>query len=324
MPEIRFQRIAIVGAGAIGTYYGARLALAGAEVRFLVRSGLAELRARGIALRGSAGVESLPPERIAAHVTTEEIGPVDLAIITLKNTANDRLAEVLPPLLGPQTAILTLQNGLGTDELLASLFGAERVIGGLAFVAVVREAPGEIRIYTPGYVTLGEFRRPQTERLRELVALFRRAGVDCSGVDNLDEARWRKLVWNIPFNGLTIAAGGVTTDRILDSPEWEREARALIAEIFGAAARFGYVIPPDFVNAQIAHTRRMGAYAPSSLVDYLAGREVEVEAIWGEPLRRAQAAGAAMPRLEWLYGRLKELTGRRPGCGSTLGQEPVG
>ncbi len=305
-------RIAIVGAGAIGTFYGARLALAGAEVHFFVRSGLAAMRAQGVVLREGTAVQTLPPARTAVCGSTGEIGPVDVALITLKNTANGRLAELLPPLLGPHTVILTLQNGLGSDELLASLFGAGRIVGGLAFIAAVREAPGEIRIYTPGYVTLGEFKGPASDRVRWLAGLFQRAGVRCEAVEDLAEARWRKLVWNIPFNGLTIAAGGVPTDRILASPEWEREARGLIDEVVGAAARFGYVIPPDFVEGQFEHTRRMGAYQPSSLIDYLAGREVEVEAIWGEPLRRARAAGAAMPRLEQLYARLKQLTeGRR-------------
>ena len=304
-------RIAIVGAGAIGTFYGAQLALAGAEVDFFVRSGLAEIRARGITLREGSALQTLPAARTAVYATTEEIGPVDIAIITLKNTANDRLAALLPPLLGPQTIILTLQNGLGADELLASLFGRERVVGGLAFIAAVREAPGEIRIYTPGYVTLGEFKGPAGKRVRQLVELFRRAGVKCNALDDLAEARWRKLVWNVPYNGLTIAAGGITTDRILASPEWKREVRALIDEVVRAAAKFGYVITADFITEQFAHTRRMGAYQPSSLVDYLAGRAVEVEAIWGEPLRRAQAAGVAMPHLGKLYGQLKELTAGR-------------
>ena len=308
-----FSRIAIVGAGTIGTFYGARLALAGADVHFYVRSGLAEMRARGIVLRDAGGVQTLPPARTAVYGSTVEIGPVDVAIITLKTTANDLLATLLPPLLGPQTLILTLQNGLGSDELLARLFGAERVVGGLAFIAAVREAPGEIRIYTAGYVTMGEFGRPVSERVRRLVALFRRAGVRCEAVDDLAEARWRKLVWNIPFNGLTIAAGGVTTDRILATPRWEQEARALINEVIAAAARFGHVIPADFIEQQFAHTRRMGAYQPSSLIDHLAGREVEVEAIWGEPLRRAQAAGAALPHLEELYTTLKRLTAARSG-----------
>jgi 2-dehydropantoate 2-reductase len=305
-------RVAIVGAGAIGTFYGARLALAGADVHLLVRSGLAAMRAHGIALREGDAVQTLPPARTAVYSSTADIGTVDLAIVTLKNTANGQLAALLPPLLGPNTTILTLQNGLGSDELLASLFGAERVVGGLAFIAAVRESHGEIRIYTPGYVTLGEFRGAASARVRALVALFQRAGVKCEAVDDLAEARWRKLVWNIPFNGLTIAAGGVPTDRILASPELEREARALIGEVVGAAARFGYVIPADFIELQFEHTRLMGAYQPSSLVDYLAGREVEVEAIWGEPLRRARVAGAAMPHLEKLYARLKQLTSRRP------------
>jgi 2-dehydropantoate 2-reductase len=147
------------------------------------------------------------------------------------------------------------------------------------------------------------------------VSLFRRAGVECQAVDDLAGARWRKLVWNVPFNGLAIAAGGVPTDRILASPEWEREAKALVDEVVGAASRFGYVIPADFVEQQFEQTRHIGAFHPSSLVDYLAGREVEVEAIWGEPLRRARAAGAATPHLEKLYARLKELTAgrRQPG-----------
>jgi 2-dehydropantoate 2-reductase len=305
------SRIAIVGAGTIGTFYGARLALAGADVHFYARSGRAEMRARGIVLRDAGEVLALPPARLAVYGSTAEIGPVDVAIITLKTTANDLLATLLPPLLGPQTTILTLQNGLGSDELLAGLFGAERVVGGLAFIAAVREAPGEIRVFTPGYVTLGEFGRPVSEHVRRLVTLFRRAGVQCEAADDLAEARWRKLVWNIPFNGLTIAAGGVTTDRILATPCWQQEARALINEIIAAAARLGYVIPVDFIAQQFEHTRRMGAYQPSSLVDYLAGREVEVEAIWGEPLRRAQAAGAVVPHLEALYATLKRLTATR-------------
>jgi 2-dehydropantoate 2-reductase len=301
-----------VGAGAIGTYYGARLALAGASVSLFVRSGLAAMRARGIVLREGESSQALPPAAFSVHASTEEIGPVDLAIVTLKNTANRRLAALLPPLLGSETTILTLQNGLGSDELLASLFGAERIVGGLAFIAAVREAPGEIRIYTPGYLTLGEFRGPVSGRIRSLVELFQRAGVKCEAVENLAEARWRKLVWNIPFNGLTIAAGGVPTDRIMDSSKREREARVLIDEVVGAAARFGYRIPPEFIEMQFELTRRMGAYQPSSLIDFLAGREVEVEAIWGEPLRRAQAAGAEMPHLEKLYALLKKLTPRQP------------
>jgi 2-dehydropantoate 2-reductase len=247
---------------------------------------------------------------VAAFGSTGEIGPVGLVMVTLKTTANGELARLLPPLLGPSTAILTLQNGLGSDEQIAALFGAERVMGGLAFIATTRTAPGEVTCYHPGSIALGEFGRPPQERTRTLAAQFEAAGVKARVVDDLSKARWRKLVWNIPFNGLAISAGGVATDRLCADPLLTAEVHALMREVQFAAARLGFVIPDKFLQQQFDVTLPMGAYRPSSLVDFLAGREVEVEAIWGEPLRRAQAAGASVPRLEKLYASLKKLTAR--------------
>ncbi len=300
--------IAIVGSGAIGTYYGARLALAGADVRFLMRGDLAAVRSHGLTLREKDGVRRLP--QVAAFATTGEIGPVDVVVITLKTTANGELARLLPPLLGPDTMVLTLQNGLGSDEFMAALVGAERVLGGLCFISIMRTAPGEVTGYhSPGVLTLGEFGRPVLDRTRALAALFTGAGVDCRPVDSLAEARWRKLVWNIPFNGLTLEHG-ITVEDVLADAALTAELRGLMDEVAGAAGRLGFFIPEKFIQSQIDVTRPMGPYRPSSAVDHLAGREVEVEAIWGEPLRRAQAAGLAMPRLGRLYARLKELTAR--------------
>jgi 2-dehydropantoate 2-reductase len=302
-------KIAIVGSGAIGTYYGAKLAHAGASVRFLMRSDLAAVQARGsLWLHEKGGTTELRP--VAAFGSTEEIGPVDRVIVTLKTTANGELARLLPPLLGPRTAIFTLQNGLGSDEQLAALFGAERVMGGLAFIAATRTAPGDVTCYHPGSIVLGEFGRPSQDRTRALAAQFEAAGVKTRVIDNLVEARWRKLVWNIPFNGLAITAGGVATDRLCADPLLAVEVRELMREVQLAAGRLGFVVPDKFLQEQFDVTPPMGAYRPSSLVDFLAGREVEVEAIWGEPLRRAQAAGAHVPRLERLYASLKELTAR--------------
>ncbi|HEX2852910.1 MAG TPA: 2-dehydropantoate 2-reductase [Opitutaceae bacterium] len=307
-----FSSIAIVGAGALGSYYGARLALAGSDVRFLLRSDLAAVRERGLTLREKDGTRHLAP--VAAFATTGEIGPVDLVLITLKTTANAELARLLPPLLKRDTVVVTLQNGLGNEERVASLVGAERVLGGLCFIAVTRSAPGELTgFHTPGSLTLGEFGRPAQERTRAIASLLVGAGVNCTAVNNLMEARWRKLVWNVPFNGLSIAGGGITTDKILANPVLAVEVRALMDEIASAARSFGYEIPEAFIQGQIDVTPPMGAYQPSSLVDFLAGREVEIEAIWGEPLRRAQAAGIAMPRLAELYATLKRVVAGQRG-----------
>lgn len=297
-----------MGAGAIGTYYGARLGLAGADVRFLLRGDLAAVRARGsVLIREQGGVHELRPACVFA--SSAEIGPVDLVLVTLKTTANGALSTLVPPLLGPDTAILTLQNGLGSDEALATAFGAERVMGGLAFIASTRTGPGEVTCYHPGSITLGEFNRPATARTHALAEQLTAAGVTIRVVDNLLEARWHKLVWNVPFNGLAVAHN-LTTDRICADPKLAAEVVELMREVQHAARAFGFVIPDAFLEQQRAVTPPMGAYQPSSLVDFRAGREVEVEAIWGEPLRRAQAAGVPMPRLAALYERLKQV--RRP------------
>ncbi len=302
-------RIAIVGSGAIGSYYGARLALAGSDVRFLIRSDLAAVRERGLTLRERDATRRLHP--VAAFARPEEIGVVDLVVVAVKTTANAALAPLLPPLLGPETAVLTLQNGLGSEEHLAAIVGAERVLGGLCYIGVTREGPGEIVGYhTPGRMTLGEFSRPAGARLRAIAALFAAAGVGTRTVDRLAEARWQKLIWNVPFNGLAIARGGLTTDRILADPAIASEIRPLMDEVAQAARYFGYEVPEAFIQSQLDVTPGMGAYQPSSLVDHLAGREVEVEAIWGEPLRRAQAAGVPVPRLAKLYAELRRLTAR--------------
>jgi len=282
------------------------MALAGADVRFLMRGDLAAVRARGsILIRDASGTVELRP--VSAYGTPAEIGPVDLVVVALKTTSGGELRGLVEPLLGPATAIVTFQNGLGADEYLSGLFGAGRIMGGLVFMAITRTGPGEVRCFHPGMVSVGEFGGPPVARTHELAGLLKAAGMKAFVVENLLEARWRKLVWNIPFNGLSIAEGGITTDRICSDPRLAGEARALMLEVQRAAAGFGFMIPDDFVKKQFDVTPPMGPYQPSSLVDYLAGRVVEVEPIWGEPLRRARAAGTEMPRLASLYARLRAL-----------------
>lgn len=303
---VEFKSIAIVGSGAIGTFYGARLALAGGQVRFLMRRDLAAVRAHGIRLIEGEGTRTLSP--VAAFGTTEEIGPVDLVFITLKTTANPELARLLPPLLHAGTVVVTLQNGLGNEERVAAIVGAGRVMGGLCYIAANRTAPGEITCRYPGSIVLGELAGPALDRTRAVASRFAAAGVRCTTEDSLAQARWRKLVWNVAFNGLAVAGGGITTDRILASPALAARVRALMDEVAGAARALGHEIPESFIREQITRTPALGAYQPSTLVDFLAGRELELEAIWGEPLRRGQTAGVAMPELGRLYAELKKAS----------------
>lgn len=309
--SMNFEKIAIVGAGAVGSFYGANLARVGRDAALLLRSELEAVRKNGIVVRERKDEWHVGPERIRACGSAEEIGPVDLVLITLKTTGNEALRDMLPPLLRANTVVATLQNGLGNEEFVAGIVGERRVVGGICFIAVVRGGAGElVGFSTPGTLTLGEFRGAAVERTRAIAELMSGAGIPSRAVDDLGEARWRKLIWNIPFNGVSIAAGGVTTDVICGSEKLTAEVRGLMDEVVAAAAAFGYVIPQEFCEQQYLVTTKMGAYKPSSLVDCLAGRAVEVEAIWGEALRRAQAAGVKVPRLEKLYGELLRVAKR--------------
>ena len=297
-----FKTIAVVGSGALGLYYGGRLARAGNAVRFLARSDLAVLRSRGIVVRAPDGHFTLPNVTLAA--TPEEIGPVDLVVITLKATANDQLSRLLPPLLQAGTLVLNLQNGLGVDEAVAAVVGPERTVGGLCFVCVNRTEPGIAECTMAGEIMLGEFAGASQERTHALADLFGRAGVKLSVNECLAGARWHKLVWNVPFNGLAVAAGGISTADILLSTALEAEVWELMREVQSIAAAHGVVISDEFVVAQVERTRPLGDYKPSTLLDFLAGKPLELEPIWGEPLRRAQAKGVPVPRLQALYAAL--------------------
>jgi len=302
-------RIAIVGSGALGCYYGARLAKAGNDVHFLVRSGRAAIAVRG--LRIKTPTERIQVRKVQTYANAAEIGPVDLVIVALKATANDALEKLLPPLMGENTLVLTLQNGLGVEEPVAEVVGADHVLGAICFVGCTRRVPGVVDCSFPGLIMLGEFGRPAQARTREVARIFEKAGVKCEAQDNLEELRWKKLVWNVPFNGLSIAGGGITTDILMADEGLKTLARRLMEEVVEAAAKFGHVIPRSFMDQQFERTAKLGKYSPSSLIDFREGRSIELEEIWGEPVRRAKSVGVPVRRLEMLYWLIKRLLAAR-------------
>jgi 2-dehydropantoate 2-reductase len=304
-----FNSVAVVGSGAIGLYYGGRLAAAGEDVRFLARSDFETLNTRGLTVGSVHGDFELPRPRVYQNAT--DIGPVDLVIVAWKTTANPHLGAVLPPLLHEGTQVLTLQNGLGNCESIAEITGPERVLGGQCFVCINRISPGLVKHSAGGRVSLGEWRPGIPGRAAEVARRFKAAGIPTAVVDDLEQAQWEKLVWNIPFNGLSVAEGGVTTDTLLASVETENEMRALMAEVIAAARALGHHLGNELIDFNIERTRPMGPYRTSSMIDFLEGREVEVGPIWREPLRRALAAGVPMPHLARLLERIEKRLAER-------------
>lgn len=297
----------MVGAGAIGLYYGARLAAAGNDVRFLLRSDYETVKHEGIRVESVAGDLHLP--EVKAYLTPAEIGPVDLVIVAWKTTSNDLFEEVLPPLLHEHTQVLTLQNGLGNCERLAEIVRPDQILGALCFVCLNRLSPGFVSHTAGGRISVGEYVNDERGRAEEIARRFSAAGIPTEAAPSLAEAQWKKLVWNVPFNGLAIAEGGVTTDVLLATPDVEDEIRALMSEVVSAARAQGLPLEDSLIDFNIERTRPMGPYRPSSMIDYVEGREVEFDSIWGEPLRRAKAAGVEVPHMERLAERIGERLG---------------
>ncbi len=317
------MKIAVVGCGALGSFYGAMLCRAGHEVHFLLRSDYEAVRQRGVLIEGAEGVFHAEPHCARAP---KEIGPADLVLIGLKTTANHVLPQLLPALTGPHTTILTLQNGLGNEAAVAAIIGAEKTMGGVAFVCLNRIVPGVIRHLAHGAVVLGEWNRPPQTRTQTISQVIAGTGVVCKVAGNLAQARWDKLVWNIPFNGLGVAGvagldavlqgriapgtklqGCLTTDLLLTHPGWERLLRELMMETIAAARAQGLEVPESSADQQIERTRQMGAYKASTLLDYESGRELELDALFLEPLRQARQAGVPCPRLQAMCGVLAQL-----------------
>jgi len=319
------MKIGVVGCGALGSYYGAKLCRDGQETHFLLRSDYAWVRAKGVRVRSVDGDFHVNPRCARAP---EEIGVCDVVLIGLKTTANGQFAKLLPTLVGENTAVVTLQNGLGNEASLAVLFGAEKIMGGLCFVCLNRVEPGVIHHLAHGTIVLGEYERWPEPRTHDLASMIRHAGVPCKVTDDLERAHWEKLVWNIPFNGLGVAsvagcqaltappaALGISrfkrpclgTDQLLADPRWERLVRELMLEVIAAANALGFKIPESLAANQIERTRTMGAYKASTLIDFERGQPLELEGMFLEPLRRAQKAGVATPRLAALGAVLKAL-----------------
>jgi 2-dehydropantoate 2-reductase len=214
------------------------------------------------------------------------------------------LESLIRPLLHEGTAILTLQNGLGSEEELAGLFGQERILGGLAFVCINRVAPGQIHHSDYGLIKLGEFGRPPSPRAGQIVEMFKAASVPCELLSDLALGRWEKLIWNVPFNGL----GGAmdwSTDVLMNSEHGRALVRAIMEEVVATARAAGVGLSPALVEDNLRRTGTMGPYRSSMQVDRQMHRSMEIEAIIGNPLRVARSRGAATPKIEMLYQLLK-------------------
>ncbi len=304
------MHIAVVGAGAVGGFYGARLARSGERVTVIARGAhLRAIRERGLLIWSPLGDHVV---RIEADSEPDRVGPVDLVVLAVKTYANPQVLPLLPALCGPDTAVLTLQNGVASADALADAVGAGRVLAGTTYVATAIVAPGLIQ-QTGGHrrVILGEAfgeRREVSPRVARIVATLAGADIQAEAVADGRVPVWEKLVYLATFAAFTGVsrqpAGAIWGDAI------GRDAfLAVAAEVEAVARAEGVPIAGDVLARMVDY---LDVLPPSTrlslLIDLQQGKPTEVEALQGEVVRRGRALGVPTPGMTALYAALRAAT----------------
>jgi 2-dehydropantoate 2-reductase len=304
-------RIGIVGTGAIGGFYGLMLAKAGHDVHFLLRSEYQAVVASGLRLN-SAVHGQLHLQPVQAWGDPAEMPPCDWLLVGAKTTSNAQLAPVITRLSRPGTRVVLLQNGLAVEEQLRPLLPDNlHLLGGLCFICTHRAAPGVIEHQALGAVNLGYHSGPagageSLAIVEEGAELFRSAGLESVAMADLQQARWQKLVWNVPYNGLSVLLGAGTT-RLMANADSRALILELMREVVQGAAACGQVLPEGYPEKLLATTERMPDYLPSMYHDFQHKRPLELQAIYAAPLAAAAAAGCELPKMRMLHQALRFL-----------------
>jgi 2-dehydropantoate 2-reductase len=300
---------AIIGTGAVGALYGAWLGRAGFDVHFLARSDCEHIRLHGLTIDSIKGDFVLP--HVNVYADAPAMPKCDVVAVTLKTTANDILPSVLPHVVKDNGIVLVMQNGFGYEEKAAAIVGPKRVLGVLCFVCANKAGPGHVKHLDFGHITMGAYTETGepagiTDEMKAIADDFTKANVSVSLAPDLVKARWKKLVWNVPYNGLSVVLGA-TTDSLMKSPHSRDLVKRLMQEVRAGAAACGHPIEQAFVEEMLSYTDSMIPYETSMKIDYDRRRPMEVESIFGAPLDAAKKAGLDLPLLSMLYGELKYL-----------------
>lgn len=302
-------RIGIIGTGAIGGFYGLMLARAGFDVHFLLRSEFSAVSQHGLRIDSQVhGLLTL--ENVQAYSSAADMPACDWLLVGAKTTGNNGVAPAIAQAAASGAKVLMLQNGLGVeDDLRGLLPDSLHLLGGLCFICVHRTGPGQIAHQAFGAVNIGYHSGPAADAraslalVEEGAALFHAAGIESVAMDNLDKARWQKLVWNVPYNGLSVLLNASTTPLMAD-PDSRELIQGLMAEVVQGAEACGHSLPDGYAEQLFKVTGHMPNYRPSMHHDFIEKRPLELEAIYARPLEAALAAGRDMPKIRALYHAL--------------------
>ena len=294
----------IIGAGAIGSFYGAILKRAGCTVSAVVRSEYDAVKAHGFRFESPLGDISWKPDYLYKDGDRPDSTP-DYVILATKVLPGSDRAGLVRPWVGEGTNIVLIQNGLDIERELADAFPDNPIISCLAFIAVSRVAPGEIKHNAYGRLVMGRYPSGLDDHCQALSDLFVEGGIDIKLTEEVVRERWLKCVWNTPFNPLSVLANGADTYTMLDTAGGEKLVREMMQEVIDAAEADGHPLPPQIIDSNIDGTRKMPAYKNSMALDYLNDRPIELDAILGNVVAIAHKHGVSVPRLETMLVALR-------------------
>ncbi|MBO5466135.1 MAG: 2-dehydropantoate 2-reductase [Prevotella sp.] len=296
------MRYAVIGTGAVGGYYGGRLANAGHDVHFLLHSDYDYIKQNGLQVDSCNGSFHLDSPNI--YRSTADMPKADVVIVALKTTRNQLLKELLPPLLHSETLVLLIQNGIGPEPELQQWFPNLYIAAGLAFICSAKTEPGRVNHQCYGNINIGNYSCKNTEIIDCLMSDFIQSGINAALVE-YHEARWKKAVWNMPFNGMTVVMNA-QTDKLLAQPDTLSLIRRQMLEVIGAAQALGVKnIDATFADKMIENTIKMVPYSPSMKLDYEYHRPMEIDFLYTNAIKAAHSVGYAMPCLEMLEAQLR-------------------
>jgi len=301
--------ILVVGTGAVGSFYGGKLAQAGAHVSTLCRSDYNIVKDTGISVKSCWDDFSYKPEQVILK-SEQYNGKADYILVTLKALPTINIPEIIRNAVSLETTIVLIQNGIDIEDQLINAFPDNTIISGLAFICVSRIDFGKIDHMDYGRLVLGLYPEGEADKVQILTDLFIKSGVPCKISPNVITDRWKKLVWNTPFNSISVLGGGVDTKTILDNSKSSQLVHDIMEEVCKTAKASGHELPISIIKKNIDDTKKMKPYKTSMLLDYEAGKKMEVEAIIGNVIKIARQNNVPTPTLDTIHA-LMELQNSR-------------
>lgn len=300
------SRILVVGAGAIGSFYGSALQSQGADVSVVCRSEYDIVREHGYVIESQRlGDRVFRPSQTLRSAADYQGGPPDYLIVSVKVLEGVDRAALIRDAVGPNTAIVLIENGVEIEDEIAAAFPGNELISALAFVQVSRVQPGKVRHYAFGDLTFGNYPAGVSDKSKQLAAMLEAGGIRPTLTDNVVTTRWQKCVWNTVFNPVSVLGAVFDTADMLTAVEGAPFVRRAMAEVCAVAAATGHPLPPVLIDQYIGATAKAPAYKTSMALDFENNRPMEVEVILGNAVRAGRREQVEVPILETLYALMK-------------------